>query len=149
MRLGSLIQKKSSSVSENEEAGVEEEICGEARSVFMLLTFICYLPPAGWILGDWTEHVGGRITGESEAGRGSFSKICHCRLSGIFDCLSRSVARSCPTLCDPLNAAHQGTLSMGFSRQEYWSGLLFPPLRDLSHPRIKPVSCIAGGFFTS
>lgn len=39
MRLGSLTQKISSSVSENEEAGVEEEICDEARSlVFVLLT---------------------------------------------------------------------------------------------------------------
>lgn len=49
MRLGSLTQKISSSVSENEEAGVEEEICDEARSVFVLLTFVCYLPPADWI----------------------------------------------------------------------------------------------------
>jgi len=29
---------------------------------------------------------------------------------------------------------------MGFSRQEYWSGLPFPPPGDLPNPRIKPVS---------
>ena len=34
--------------------------------------------------------------------------------------------QSCPTLGDPIDAAHQATLSLGFSRQEYWSGLPFP-----------------------
>ena len=33
--------------------------------------------------------------------------------------------------------AHQAPLSMGFSRQEYWSGLLCPPLRDLLNPGIE------------
>ena len=37
-------------------------------------------------------------------------------------------------------AAHQAPLSMGFSRQEYWSGLPFPPPRDLPNLRIKPES---------
>ena len=32
----------------------------------------------------------------------------------------------CPTLCDPMDAAYQASLSMGFSRQEHWSGLPFP-----------------------
>ena len=43
--------------------------------------------------------------------------------------------------------AHQAALSMGFSRQEYWSGLLCPPLGDLPEPGIelKPL----GGFFTA
>ena len=36
--------------------------------------------------------------------------------------------------------AYQGPLSMGFSRQEYWSGLPFPSPGDLLNPRIKPVS---------
>ena len=39
------------------------------------------------------------------------------------DCL---VAQSCPTLCDPWTVAHQASPSMGFSRQEYWSGVPFP-----------------------
>ena len=43
--------------------------------------------------------------------------------------------------------AHQAPLSMGFSRQEYWSGLPCPPPGDLSNLGI--VSCIAGGVFTS
>ena len=35
-------------------------------------------------------------------------------------------AQSCPTLFDPMDSSPPGS-SMGFSRQEYWSGLLFPP----------------------
>ena len=36
------------------------------------------------------------------------------------------VAQSCLTLCDPWTVAHQTPPSMGFSRQEYWSGVPFP-----------------------
>ena len=36
--------------------------------------------------------------------------------------------------------AHQDHLSMGFLRQEYWSGLPFPSLGDLSDPGIEPMS---------
>ena len=38
------------------------------------------------------------------------------------------VAKSCPTLVTPWTVACQAPLSMGFSRQEYWSGLPFPSL---------------------
>ena len=39
---------------------------------------------------------------------------------------------------------------MEFSRQEYWDGLPFPTLEDLSDPRIKAMSpALAGGFFTT
>ena len=38
------------------------------------------------------------------------------------------------------SVTRQVPLSMGFSRQEYWSGLLFPPPGNLPHPGIKPVS---------
>ena len=36
------------------------------------------------------------------------------------------VTQSCPTLGNPWTVTHQALLSMGFSRQEYWSGLQFP-----------------------
>ena len=53
----------------------------------------------------------------------------------------------------PETVAHQTPLSMGFSRQEYWSGLAFPTPGDLLNPRIKPTSLVspalAGGFFTT
>ena len=37
----------------------------------------------------------------------------------------------------------QGPLSMGFSRQEYWSGLLCPPPEDLPDPGIEPTSPVS------
>ena len=40
----------------------------------------------------------------------------------------------------PWTVARQAPLSMGFSRQEYWSRLPFPPPRDLLHPGIEPQS---------
>ena len=40
----------------------------------------------------------------------------------------------------PWPGAHQPPLSMGFSRQEYWSGLPCPPSGDLPNPSIKPKS---------
>ena len=49
--------------------------------------------------------------------------------------------------------ACQTPLSMGFSRQEYWSGFSFPPPGDLPDPGIKPMSlmspALAGGFFAT
>ena len=39
--------------------------------------------------------------------------------------------------------AHQAPLSMGFSRQEYWSGLPFPPPGDLPDPGIGPMLPVA------
>ena len=53
----------------------------------------------------------------------------------------------------PWTVACQAPLSMGFSRQEYWSGLPCPTPGDLPDPGIKPVSlaspALAGGFFTT
>ena len=45
--------------------------------------------------------------------------------------------QSCPTLCDPVHVAYQASLSMGFSRQEYWSGLPFPSSGDPPDPGIE------------
>ena len=57
------------------------------------------------------------------------------------------VAQLCPTL---LQHHGQAPLSLGFSRQEYWSGLPFPPPGDLPDPGIEPMSAaLAGRFFTT
>ena len=48
--------------------------------------------------------------------------------------------QSCPTLCDPMDCNPPAPLSMGFSKQEYWRGLPFPPPGDLPNPRIEPRS---------
>ena len=50
------------------------------------------------------------------------------------------VAQLGPTLWTPWTVAHQAPPSMGFSRQEYWSGLPFPSPGDLPNPGIKPRS---------
>ena len=34
--------------------------------------------------------------------------------------------QSCPTLCDPIDGSPPGSPTLGFSRQEHWSGLPFP-----------------------
>ena len=53
----------------------------------------------------------------------------------------------------PWIAACQAPLSMGFSRQEYWSRLSFPPPGDLPDPGMEPMSimspALVGGFFTT
>ena len=47
------------------------------------------------------------------------------------------VTQSYLTLMTPWTVVYQAPLSMGFSRQEYWSGLLWPPPGDLPDPEIK------------
>ena len=57
----------------------------------------------------------------------------------------------CLILYNLWTIAHQAPLSMGFSRQEYWSGLPCPPPGDLPDPGIDPISllplALAAGFF--
>ena len=50
------------------------------------------------------------------------------------------VTKSYPTLVIPWTVACQTPLSMGFSRQEYWSGLPFPSPGNLPDPGIEPGS---------
>ena len=50
------------------------------------------------------------------------------------------VAKSCPTLATPWTVACQAPLFLGFSRQEYWSGLPFPSPGDLPQLGIEPRS---------
>ena len=50
------------------------------------------------------------------------------------------VAQSCPLFVTPWTVACQAPLSMGFSRQEYWSGWPFPSPGDLPNPGIEPGS---------
>ena len=63
---------------------------------------------------------------------------------------SSVLAQLCLTLCNPMDCSPPGTSVHGFPRQEYWSGLSFPPLGDLPDPRIKLASpALAGGLFTT
>ena len=61
--------------------------------------------------------------------------------------LSRSVM---PDVATPWTVAHQAPLSKGFPRQDYWSGLPFPPPGDISDPGISSLSpALAGRFVTT
>ena len=60
------------------------------------------------------------------------------------------IAQSCRLFTTAWIVAHQALMSMGFSRQEYWSGLPFPSSGDLPNPGIQPGSpALAGEFFTT
>ena len=76
--------------------------------------------------------------------------VCVCMLT----CVHRHArGQSCPTFVMPWIVACQASLSMGFSRQEYWSGLPFPPPGNLPDPGIQPLSptspALAVRFFTT
>ena len=51
-----------------------------------------------------------------------------------------SIHKLYPTLCNPMDCSRQALLSRVFFRQEFWSGLPFPPPRDLPDPGIQPMS---------
>ena len=55
----------------------------------------------------------------------------------ILVCTWIQLLQSCPTLRDAMDYGSPGSLSMGFSRQEYWSELPCPPPGDLPNPGIK------------
>ena len=67
-------------------------------------------------------------------------------------CTHAKLLQLCPTLCSPMVCSHQAPLSMGFSRQECWSGLPFPPPgfpTQGSNTRLFTSSALAGRFFTT
>ena len=73
-----------------------------------------------------------------------FTDVCVC-----------SDAQSCPTLYNPMDCSPPDSMTwkMGFSRQEYWSGLAFPTPRHLPNLGIEPMSlmssALSGTFFTT
>ena len=65
----------------------------------------------------------------------TFIFLVHACILSHFSCVQLFVT--------PWTVAHQTSLSMGFSRHEYWSGLPWPPPEDLPNPVIKPVSLMS------
>ena len=47
-------------------------------------------------------------------------------IRGAAAAAAAKLLQSCPTLCDPIDGSPPGSQSLGFSRQEHWSGLPFP-----------------------
>ena len=70
-----------------------------------------------------------------------------------FACVGAQLHCHVRLFVSPWTVAHQAPLSMGFSRQEHWSGLPFPLSGDLPDPEIQPASpvspALAGRFFTT
>ena len=103
----------------------------------------------------------------SEPGMGVLSSVLCLHLPCWLGCMRVcvcSVAKMCLALCDPMDCslpgysvhgipwtvAHQSPLSLGFPRQEHWSGLPFASPRDLPDPGIETTfSALAGRFFTT
>ena len=91
--------------------------------------YFCYWPP-----GELSDH------GFLYCWTAIYIFACMLMSTSTFFSGGGLVAKSCPTLVIPWTVACQAPLSMGFSRQEYWSGLPFPSPEDLSDPEIKPRS---------
>ena len=137
----------------------------------------CWAPPAGttWPVADDLRGVGpapGILSLPQPPGRGphdlfspgggvaiiwspqttvSAPTLTHAHLSSsllphvcVLSCLSRV-----QLFAIPCTVARQAPLSVGFSRQEYWSGLPCPPPGDLPEPMSLMSPALAGGFFTT
>ena len=70
------------------------------------------------------------------------SLVLHCGsgCGSVRACVHAKSLQSCLILCNPMDCSLPGSLSMGFSRQEYWSGLPCPPPGDLPDPGMDPGS---------
>ena len=68
---------------------------------------------------------------------------CHFLLQCMKVKSESEVAQSCPTSATPWTAAHQAPLSLGFSRQEHWSGLPFP-VKEKKTSQVIPVPMSSG-----
>ena len=87
--------------------------------------------------GKKCRHV--MCTERERRGMGNIDTVKSTNLGGTYMCVLCVclVGQSCLTLCNPVDCS---PLSMGFSRQEYWSGLPFPTPGHLPHPGIEPAS---------
>ena len=72
-----------------------------------------------------------------------------CTCMCVCVCVSTCTLSRVRLFTTPWTAVSRAPLSMGFSRQEPWSGLPLPPPGDLPHPGIKPASPVfVSGLFT-
>ena len=70
-------------------------------------------------------------------------KFCAFKCPSLLFCVHAKLFQLCPTLCDPMDSNAPGSSVHGISRQEYWSGLPYPPPGDLPNPRIEPTSLVS------
>ena len=113
-----------------------------------------HLPGADFLEGQWWAQQVGRYECLLLGSLWDVARIqnnCHFIIYRHVCIVSGAQLLSGIRLCAILwTVAHQAPLSMEFSRQEYWSGLLFSPPGDLPDPGIEPSSPqLAGRFFTA
>ena len=92
-------------------------------------------PPRDQTCISFFSCIASRFLTSQSLGKPRFSVVIYFIHGGL-----GLVTKSCPTLVTPWTVACQAPLSMGFSRQEYWSGLPFPSPGDLPDPGIEPRS---------
>ena len=78
--------------------------------------------PRDWTLDSWVSCIGRWFFTTT-----TWEALMHAK-----------VCSSCLTFCHPIDCSRPNSSSVGFSRQEYWSGLPFLSPGDLPHPGIKP-----------
>ena len=104
------------------------------------------LPHCGWILDIWVTREA-RVSGTAVKipWKHMICKTLH-KYMLVLWCVHLTggggslVTKSCPSLVTMWTVALQAPPSMGFSRQEYWSGLTFPSPGDIPDPGIEPRS---------
>ena len=103
------------------------------------------------IPNEWRDIVYAFLERLSVVKTSVFSKLICLLLFSRFVLHAKSL-QLCLTLWDPMDCS-QASLSMGFSRQEYWSGWPCYPSRNLPDPGIEPAflksHALVGGFFTT
>ena len=65
----------------------------------------------------------------------------------LYTCIIRVCAQHAPTLCNPIDCSPPVSSVHWTLRQEYWSGLPFPPPGELPDPGIEPMSPVLAGRF--
>ena len=91
-----------------------------------------------FILGS-TDPLGGQVY-RTFFFSGSWGRETSSSVGWAGPCVHAPVTSAVSNSVTPWSAARQAPLSMGFSRQEYWSGLPCPPPGDLPDPGIEPRS---------
>ena len=116
-------------------------------------TILFYFSPShihcsSFLTGDACLHTTHSLPLTLSSWDGYFLQSCPYLSISISAFVLAAPLQSCPTLCDPMNCSWLAGLSMGFSRQEHWSGLAMPSSRGSSQLRdgtcISYVSCIGG-----
>ena len=106
------------------ECHLRKELLSYPVSIFCFTLYTVYtLYPDLCTPVYWVECEKGDLT--SVRADGCLCSLC---IASLLSCLLLLLSHFslCPTLCDPIDAGHQAPPSLGFSRQEHWSGLPFP-----------------------